>query len=322
MRTLDMIKDMVERGPAQDVFRVLKSSDDQIIFDLKSGGAGTMHMMQPFVGMLIAHHNVNTKGFALATHDIGEGLKLNYCIEGRLEIHMKESRVLYMAPGDISVETSTAWSFNFPCGFYRGVELFITEEFFSHQPLFFTEAGILMPQVMSSLCPDRMRNWIRRASENASFLLSELAKEPSISWPSKARLLIAQLLLCLAEEGAPMRETETPLFTKKQVEIAEKACELFCSDLSKRHSIDEVAREFQVSATSLKNYFQGVYGSSISAYLKQRRIEAAKELLKTSDAKVSRVAASVGYANPGKFSQAFKEHTGSTPLSWRKKNAR
>jgi AraC-like DNA-binding protein len=50
------------------------------------------------------------------------------------------------------------------------------------------------------------------------------------------------------------------------------------------------------------------------------RIEKAKELLLNPDINISSVGFDVGYGKPGYFSQIFKEHTGLTPMEYRKAN--
>lgn len=79
------------------------------------------------------------------------------------------------------------------------------------------------------------------------------------------------------------------------------------------------AELFSVSESSVKNYFYGVFGQSISKYLTHRRMLRAAELLKTTDCSVLEVANQVGYLNQSKFAAAFRREHAVTPLEYRRK---
>lgn len=69
------------------------------------------------------------------------------------------------------------------------------------------------------------------------------------------------------------------------------------SDLRQHHPAWELAEEFSISETSLKNYFRGVYGQNISVYLREIRMNKAGELLATARLSVAEIAEQVGYLN-------------------------
>ncbi|MNI91371.1 HTH-type transcriptional regulator YesS [compost metagenome] len=53
------------------------------------------------------------------------------------------------------------------------------------------------------------------------------------------------------------------------------------------------------------------------AYLLHIRMEAAKELLRTTDLKAFEIAEKVGYQEPNYFSFSFKKHVGVSPKEYR-----
>jgi AraC-like DNA-binding protein len=79
----------------------------------------------------------------------------------------------------------------------------------------------------------------------------------------------------------------------------------------------DLSTRFHFSATSLKQWFRIIYGSSMYAYLKRCRMEIARALLLRTDYSVLQVALYVGYENPSKFSSAFRDETGMTPKQYR-----
>lgn len=106
--------------------------------------------------------------------------------------------------------------------------------------------------------------------------------------------------------------------TAQQIRIAKAVERIITSDLSKRIPIRELAEQSEVSETSLKNYFKGVFGENISEYLLNLRIEKAKELLISTDLSILEISENIGYENQSKFSAIFKRETGYTPLAYKK----
>lgn len=94
--------------------------------------------------------------------------------------------------------------------------------------------------------------------------------------------------------------------------------DLLVSDLSRRHTIEALSKQFYMDSSTLKREFRQVYGLPIATYLKQYRIQKATELLTSTDLGIAAVAAQVGYETQSKFSAAFKQATGLSPLAYRK----
>ena len=92
---------------------------------------------------------------------------------------------------------------------------------------------------------------------------------------------------------------------------------LLVSELSARHTIDELAARFHINKTTLKSTFKTVYGKPVAAYMKEYRIKRAMEFLAHSDAPISEIADAVGYKSGSKFTEAFKDVTGMLPKDYR-----
>ena len=75
------------------------------------------------------------------------------------------------------------------------------------------------------------------------------------------------------------------------------------------HDARVLASAFGLSAATLNQYFSRAYGSTVAGYLRKRRMEVAAALL-ARGARVAEAAVRVGYANPSKFSSAFKREYG------------
>lgn len=94
---------------------------------------------------------------------------------------------------------------------------------------------------------------------------------------------------------------------------------IISADLKQHHPAWELAAQFAISETSLKNYFRGVFGENISIYLREIRMKKAAELLLSTQDSVSKTAEQVGYTNQSKFAAAFKKYFNAAPLEYKRK---
>lgn len=77
--------------------------------------------------------------------------------------------------------------------------------------------------------------------------------------------------------------------------------------------LQELARQFHMNSAYLGQLFRKETGRSFSEYLNEKRIEAAKGLLKRTELKISDVAAQVGFSNTDYFIDKFKGIVGVLP---------
>lgn len=82
-------------------------------------------------------------------------------------------------------------------------------------------------------------------------------------------------------------------------------------------SLNQVAREVNISANYLSAIFSQEIGATFTEYVTGKRMERAKELLRTTDKRSGEVAVAVGYRDPHYFSFLFKKTQGCTPRDYR-----
>ncbi len=131
------------------------------------------------------------------------------------------------------------------------------------------------------------------------------------------RFSVLQMMYLLGK-GSTIPIEKRGYLTKGQRMIAAGVEEKICADLKHRYTVEELAERYRISPSSLKKYFEQMYGMPISEYLRRKRMELAKELLAGSDLSISDIAAEAGYGNQGKFGSAFKRYTQKTPLEYRR----
>ena len=82
-------------------------------------------------------------------------------------------------------------------------------------------------------------------------------------------------------------------------------------------SLNQVAREVNISANYLSAVFSQEIGATFTEYVTGKRMELARELLRTTDKRSGEAAAAVGYKDPHYFSFLFKKTQGCTPRDYR-----
>ena len=85
--------------------------------------------------------------------------------------------------------------------------------------------------------------------------------------------------------------------------------------------LDTLARIAGLSKYHFLRLFRMTYGRTPAAYLSERRVERAQDLLRTTNLTVTEVCIAVGFASLGSFSSRFSAVTGETPRDFQKRYA-
>jgi AraC-like DNA-binding protein len=101
----------------------------------------------------------------------------------------------------------------------------------------------------------------------------------------------------LPKWGRPLRDARV-----------EKALELLNADISKRWTVELLARAVGLSRPAFARQFLRVLGLSPMRYLTEKRMQIAASILLGSDAALAEVATRVGYRSEFAFNRAFKRH--------------
>lgn len=83
-------------------------------------------------------------------------------------------------------------------------------------------------------------------------------------------------------------------------------------------SLLSLAKFVSVSPSYLSTMFKRSVGVTLQSYLISVRIAKAKELLRTTNMRISEISGCVGYPNPNYFNIVFKRNVGINPLQYRK----
>jgi AraC-like DNA-binding protein len=90
-------------------------------------------------------------------------------------------------------------------------------------------------------------------------------------------------------------------------------------DSSNLHrTIEEIAHSVGMGATRLKAGFKLYYGSGLYAYLREQRMQRARQMLTEGKKTIKTIAAATGYKHTSNFTSAFKRRFNKTPAALRR----
>ncbi len=91
-------------------------------------------------------------------------------------------------------------------------------------------------------------------------------------------------------------------------------------NLSRKWDRDLMAQEVALSPSRFHDVFKAVTNESPAQWLRQQRVDHAKDLLAHSNLSIQDIAVECGFDDPYHFSRVFKQCEGDSPRTWRKNN--
>lgn len=95
------------------------------------------------------------------------------------------------------------------------------------------------------------------------------------------------------------------------------ACDYISINLDKRIEIHELARKYGYTDYYFSDKFKKETGVSVKQFIKDKKMERAKELLKNTNLDVVEISSQLGFATQSYFGDVFKKTTGSSPGQYR-----
>ena len=249
-------------------------------------------------------------------------MTVNYSFKGKCELLLKNGEATYLDTGEYAIDYGTACTdkdaFYYPRADYHGVELFLYPGRNLDQALSLHGRRQQMTTKLGQSHEKRKEPFIARASTQIQHACELIAED--VQQEATRELLaldVSRLLHILSTENT---ETEEPriYYSGSQVQIVRKALDILTEDLSRRYSAAELAQQFGISETCLKNYFRGVYGRGYSELLTEIRMKKAAELLLAGEMKIAQISDAVGYATQSRFARAFRNYFGAAPLEYKR----
>ena len=289
-------------------------------------GKSFIYLSLPFAGVYCWANDVYCKEIPTDYNDSFRGMSLNFCTDGGCEVSLFNGNYVYVRKGILSIDTSaTKTAHHYPSSRYKGLEIIFTLDGFGPDytpcPRELLAIGFNPHAFLKELeeksthgsflaIPGEL--WQRKASRLADHLISQ---DISIE---EIRFYLMELLFLLAKESCQLKPAGIGSVSKGQRKIAAEAERIATQDLSQRITVEELAKQFKISPSSLKKYFSQVYGMSFSTYLHKLRMETAAALASEGTHTIGEIAERTGYQSQSKFGTAFREYFGKTPLEFKR----
>lgn len=302
---------------------------------------GFVHMIPLFPGILLMYIDIASSLWPNeepnGAHRPGRSAYLlNYSVSGSCKVVLDNDSYVLQKPADISLSGHFAKDdYFYPEGHYQGLE-FLVDPKVANQALGQGAAGALPDWFGLDFALLRTRYDLKgktkigscpsvlRTSFSDLWTMYPFGEEPGVLPPevlASMRTETIRIFQHLQFDRSPFTGPRRPSFRSPQLRIAEQAANLVREDLQTDWTLFALAERLGVSESSLKRYFQSIYGCSIAAYQRTARMERAANLLSspaTRAKSVLDVALEVGYENQSKFAAAFKRTYGESPLEYKK----
>jgi AraC family transcriptional regulator of arabinose operon len=122
--------------------------------------------------------------------------------------------------------------------------------------------------------------------------------------------IVGQLIALLVAERGEQEEDSS--------ERIQRLMRALRADIARNWQIEDMADISSLSASQLHRQFRQKTGTTPMDWMRHERMNFAKRLLTSSDAKISAVALSSGYADPYHFSRDFHRISGQSPSEFRR----
>ena len=128
-----------------------------------------------------------------------------------------------------------------------------------------------------------------------------------------------EVFACFLEQfsSSSGKNSQTPALKPADVERIYWAKEILLNDLAHPPSLAGLAKLVGLNDYKLKVGFRQILGTTVFGYLRELRMQHAKDLLTTKALSIVEIARAVGYASETSFSAAFKESFGVPPTVYR-----
>lgn len=126
--------------------------------------------------------------------------------------------------------------------------------------------------------------------------------------------LVYDLLASLARDPGPRAERTAPWLKSLRDRLE--------ADFALPLALTDLAREAGVHPAYLARAFARTYGTSLSVFIRTRRIEWSKDRLRSSQDPVAEIALAAGFFDQSHFTRSFKRVVGTTPARFRRSHGR
>lgn len=106
--------------------------------------------------------------------------------------------------------------------------------------------------------------------------------------------------------------------SKSELKIVKKLSSSIIKNPAKEYSLDQLSFTSGLTKSKLQEGFKYLYKKTVTEYIRNVRLESARDMLKNTDLNISQIVYSIGFSSRSYFSKIFKERYGITPNQFKK----
>lgn len=286
-----------------------------------SDAAGSIQSVAyaPFPGVALVQKAVHMPRFITNwRYGPKDAVAIEYCHEGRLECQVGEE-CLYVAPGDIVFFRTdlNARILRYPGSHYHAT----TVNIFLNEPspvldIHLKMADFSIDMLSRKYLPDGQYYSVLTRTDELKAVFEGMKHAPEQLKSMYYGVKILEAMVLLASGVVDTNDHPVRRISKHQAEMVKCVYRYIMERPERRYTIEQLSKQFSVSATQLKNGFQIVYGIPMQKFIREQKMIAAAKILATTDMKVTEVALMFGYNNTSKFADAFHSVIGESPKQY------
>ena len=283
-------------------------------------GNGNSRLFEVYPGIWIMFNDFSMEKCTSRNFGDEHIISIDHCLKGRIEWQACGNSYMYLASGDIMLDSMYGKSrqYSFPLEHYQGLTITISvtkanEKIGDLLKMF----SIDLEQIEEhfSLCE---APFVMHGAFMLDHIISELYNLPENIKIEYLKVKILEFLIQLKNTTPSEIREKCSYFYKTQIDKVKSIRKYMTENPERRYTMEELSESFDISVSALKRCFKGVYGTAIYTYMRNYRMDMAASMLIDTDESITSIAGKVGYINISKFSEAFKSVKGKTPVEYRK----
>jgi AraC-like DNA-binding protein len=105
---------------------------------------------------------------------------------------------------------------------------------------------------------------------------------------------------------------------KNELKMIRRVAKRILEDPSVSYNLEQISRDSGISQAKLQEGFKFLYARTVTEYIRHTRLEAARDLMNTTDLNISQIVYTIGFTSRSYFSKIFKDKYKMTPHEFRK----
>lgn len=310
----------------EDIRILSKSDNNTVYFEENKTGTGIITHYKIYPGIDVFYNDIHMEeSFNKDEEPLSNIMEINHCKEGRFEGEFQAGGYLSLSKGDLAINLLShkfkpSLSY-FPLSHYHGISIVfdipIAIKTLNNISNTLGNLNIDLDEIRKKTNIDN-DVFVIRTADAIEHIFCELYNAPDNFKEGFLKVKILELLVFLSTTDIPSFGNRKQYLNKKQVEIAKKIKLYLTDNLDKHITLSSISKKFNISLTSMKNNFKIYFGTPISTYIREYRLQIAAKLLQNTDKNIAEIAEVIGYENPAKFTVAFQKLMHITPSEYRK----